>query len=106
MAWVDYFPSSTSQDQFSGQQRTPSFSIPDIIQTDAAINPGNSGGPLLNLNGEVIGINSAIFSNTGVYAGVGFAISSDTVKKVVPALIKQYNVSTSLDWHNWNRCYP
>ncbi|MGD1834126.1 MAG: trypsin-like peptidase domain-containing protein [Nitrososphaeraceae archaeon] len=80
-------PSSTSQDQFSGQQRTPSFSIPDIIQTDAAINPGNSGGPLLNLNGEVIGINSAIFSNTGVYAGVGFAISSDTVKKVIPALI-------------------
>ena len=82
-------PSSTSQEPFSGQQRAPSFSIPDIIQTDAAINPGNSGGPLLNLKGEVIGINSAIFSNTGVYAGVGFAISSDTVKKVIPALIKE-----------------
>lgn len=66
-----------------------SFSIPDIIQTDAAINPGNSGGPLLNMKGEVIGINSAIFSNTGVYAGVGFAIPSNTVKKVVPSLIEK-----------------
>jgi serine protease Do len=66
-----------------------SFSIPDIIQTDAAINPGNSGGPLLNMKGEVIGINSAIFSNTGVYAGVGFAIPSNTVKKVIPSLIEK-----------------
>jgi S1-C subfamily serine protease len=63
------------------------FSIPDIIQTDAAINPGNSGGPLLNMRGEVIGINTAIFSNTGVYSGVGFAIPSNTIKKVVPSLI-------------------
>jgi serine protease Do len=68
--------------------RSSSFSIPDIIQTDAAINPGNSGGPLLNMKGEVIGINSAIFSNTGVYAGVGFAIPSNTVKKVVTSLIE------------------
>ena len=68
--------------------RTSSFSIPDIIQTDAAINPGNSGGPLLNMKGEVIGINSAIFSNTGVYAGVGFAIPSNTIKKVVASLIE------------------
>jgi S1-C subfamily serine protease len=67
---------------------TTSFSIPDIIQTDAAINPGNSGGPLLNMKGEVVGINSAIFSNTGLYAGVGFAIPSDTVKKVITSLIK------------------
>ncbi len=65
-----------------------SFSIPDIIQTDAAINPGNSGGPLLNMKGEVIGINSAIFSNTGLYAGVGFAIPSNTVQKVVTSLIQ------------------
>ena len=63
------------------------FNIPDIIQTDAAINPGNSGGPLLNLKGEVIGINSAIYSNTGVNAGIGFAIPSNTVKKVVQSII-------------------
>ena len=63
------------------------FNIPDIIQTDAAINPGNSGGPLLNLKGEVIGINSAIFSNTGVNAGIGFALPSNTVKKVVQSII-------------------
>jgi serine protease Do len=66
---------------------SPSFSIPDIIQTDAAINPGNSGGPLLNFKGEVIGINTAIFSNTGAYSGVGFAIPSNMIKKVVPSLI-------------------
>jgi serine protease Do len=63
------------------------FSIPDIIQTDAAINPGNSGGPLLNMKGQVIGMNTAIFSATGVYAGVGFAIPSNTITKVVPSLI-------------------
>ncbi len=65
----------------------PSFSIPNVIQTDAAINPGNSGGPLLTMNGEVIGINSAIFSSTGVYSGIGFAIPSNTVKKVASSLI-------------------
>lgn len=64
------------------------FSAPDIIQTDAAINPGNSGGPLLNLNGEVIGINKAIESETGVNSGVGFAIAANTVKRIVPALIQ------------------
>jgi S1-C subfamily serine protease len=68
-------------------QEAGSFSIPDVIQTDAPINPGNSGGPLLNLRGEVIGINSAIFSTTGQFAGVGFAVPSDTVAKVVPTLI-------------------
>ena len=68
-------------------QEIGSFSIPDVIQTDAPINPGNSGGPLLNLRGEVIGINSAIFSTTGQFAGVGFAIPSNTMTKVVPALI-------------------
>jgi S1-C subfamily serine protease len=64
-----------------------SFLIPDIIQTDAPINPGNSGGPLLNIRGEVIGINTAIFSTTGASAGIGFAIPSNTIKKVVPSLI-------------------
>jgi len=66
-----------------------SFSAPDIIQTDAAINPGNSGGPLLNLNGEVIGVNKAIESETGVNSGIGFSIASNTVKKIVPALIAE-----------------
>jgi len=64
------------------------YSIPDVIQTDAAINPGNSGGPLLNMKGQVIGINTAILSGTGEFAGVGFAIPSNTVSKIVPALIE------------------
>jgi 2-alkenal reductase len=66
-----------------------SFSAPDIIQTDAAINPGNSGGPLLNLKGEVIGVNKAIVSQTGENSGVGFAVSSNTVKKIIPSLISE-----------------
>lgn len=65
------------------------FSIPDIIQTDAAINPGNSGGPLINIRGEVVGINTAIQSNTGEFTGVGFAIPSNTIKKIVPILISE-----------------
>ena len=65
----------------------PAFSIPDVIQTDAAINPGNSGGPLLDMEGEVIGINSAIFSTTGGFAGIGFAIPSNTIDQVAPSLI-------------------
>ena len=64
------------------------FQIPDIIQTDAAINPGNSGGPLLNTYGEVVGINTAIQSESGEFAGVGFAIPSRTVQKIVPVLIE------------------
>lgn len=63
------------------------FSIPNIIQTDAAINPGNSGGPLLNIKGEVIGVNSAISTDSGRFEGVGYAIPSETVARVVPALI-------------------
>lgn len=71
------------------------YSNADIIQTDAALNPGNSGGPLLNLNGEVIGVNSAIrttsYTGTGdpVNSGIGFAISINTVKRVVPVLIEK-----------------
>lgn len=65
------------------------YSIPDVIQTDAAINPGNSGGPLLNMRGGVVGINTAIQSTTGEFTGVGFAIPSQTVAKIVPTLIQK-----------------
>ena len=75
------------QDPFS-DVAAPAFSIPDVIQTDAAINPGNSGGPLLDLQGEVVGINSAIFSTTGGFAGVGFAVPSNTIAKIAPILIE------------------
>jgi S1-C subfamily serine protease len=61
--------------------------IEHLIQTDAAINPGNSGGPLLDSSGRLIGINTAIFSPSGAYAGVGFAVPVDTVNRVVPQLI-------------------
>jgi S1-C subfamily serine protease len=65
-----------------------SYSLPDVIQTDTAINPGNSGGPLLNLNGEVVGVNFAINSTAGSNSGVGFAIPVAVVEKVAPALIE------------------
>lgn len=64
------------------------YSIPDVIQTDAAINPGNSGGPLLNMRGEIVGINTAIQSTTGEFTGVGFAVPSQTLAKIVPNLIE------------------
>jgi 2-alkenal reductase len=65
-----------------------SFSIPQMIQTDAAINPGNSGGPLLNESGQVIGVNFQIRSEAGANTGVGFAIPINIVQRVVPALIE------------------
>lgn len=65
------------------------YSIANTIQTDAAINPGNSGGPLLNMEGEVVGMNTAIFSNTGVYSGVGFAVPSNMLLKEIPVLIEK-----------------
>jgi len=61
--------------------------IGEIIQTDAAINPGNSGGPLLDLSGQVVGVNTAIFSPSQASAGIGFAVPVDTVRRVVPELI-------------------
>jgi serine protease Do len=64
----------------------------DFIQTDAAINPGNSGGPLVNLEGEVVGINTAIFSKSGGYMGIGFAIPINMAKTVMTSLIKSGKV--------------
>jgi S1-C subfamily serine protease len=66
--------------------------ISGVIQTDAAINPGNSGGPLLDSAGRLIGVNSAIYSPSGAYAGIGFAIPVDLVNQVVPQLIKNRRV--------------
>ncbi len=63
------------------------FSIPELIQTDAAINPGNSGGPLLDRAGRVVGVNTAILSESRSASGVGFAIPSNTVRRIVPYLI-------------------
>ena len=68
--------------------------IRDVIQTDAAINPGNSGGPLLNSLGQLVGVNTAIFSPSGANSGIGFAIPVNTVKRVVPELIQYGRVQT------------
>jgi serine protease Do len=72
------------------------FNIPNVIQTDAAINPGNSGGPLLDYEGHVIGINTAIESPVRQFSGVGYAVPSDIIAKIVPALIKDGSYS-----HPW-----
>lgn len=65
------------------------YSLPRVIQTDAAINPGNSGGPLLNLAGEVVGVNSAIRTSTGTNSGVGFSIPVNAVRRVIPSLVAE-----------------
>ena len=70
-----------------GEGDGPRYTLPDVIQTDAAINPGNSGGPLLNLEGEVVGVNFAINSPIRANSGVGFAIPAGIVQRIVPALI-------------------
>ncbi|MCE7948843.1 MAG: PDZ domain-containing protein [Chloroflexi bacterium CFX4] len=75
--------------------RQQQFSIPQIIQTDAAINPGNSGGPLLNNRGEVIGVNTAIRSNVEQSAGIGFAVPSNIVKLMADQLIATGKVEHS-----------
>jgi S1-C subfamily serine protease len=74
-------------------QTEDGIQIEDLIQTDAAINPGNSGGPLLNSNGEVIGINSAIFSLTGGYQGIGFAIPINHARDIASQLITSGRVA-------------
>ena len=76
----------------SGQTK---YSVGSVIQTDAAINPGNSGGPLLNLQGEVVGVNSQILSETRSNSGVGFAIPSNLVKRVSQILISKGNIDYS-----------
>lgn len=68
--------------------------IRDVIQTDAAINPGNSGGPLLNSLGQLIGVNTAIYSPSGASSGIGFAIPVNTVKSIIPELIEFGRVQT------------
>jgi len=70
-------------------QSNQRFNNPSIIQVDAAVNPGNSGGPLLNYSGEVIGINTAIRTESGVFQGVAFAVPVNTLKRVVPQLIEK-----------------
>jgi S1-C subfamily serine protease len=69
-------------------EAAPHRLIQGVIQTDAAINPGNSGGPLLDSAGRIIGINTAIFSPSGAYAGVGFAVPVDIVNRIVPQIIR------------------
>jgi S1-C subfamily serine protease len=69
--------------------------IRDVIQTDAAINPGNSGGPLLDSSGRLIGVNTAIFSPSGAFAGIGFAVPVDTVSRLVPQLISKGRIATA-----------
>ena len=75
-----------------GRNNVGIVSYEDFIQTDAAINPGNSGGPLMNINGEVIGINTAIVSRSGGYQGIGFAIPVNIVKKIKNQLLLQGEV--------------
>jgi serine protease Do len=72
------------------------YSIQDFIQTDAAINPGNSGGPLVNARGEVVGINSAIASSTGYYAGYGFAIPINLARRVMDDLVSTGRVQRAI----------
>jgi len=73
------------------------FSIPSVIQTDALINPGNSGGPLLNIQEEVIGMNTAgVLSDSGGFSGIGLAVPSNTISKIVPVLISKGNYT-----HPW-----
>ncbi len=80
---------ASQRDQITQGSGFSSYSLPQVIQTDAPINPGNSGGPLLNLNGEVVGVNAAIASTTGVGSGVGFSIPVEALDRIIPRLIDE-----------------
>jgi len=79
-----------------GLEQVPGYSIQDFIQTDAAINPGNSGGPLVNIRGQVVGVNSAIASETGLSAGYGFAIPINLARTVMDQLVKTGHVERAV----------
>lgn len=79
---------SVTQGIISAKGRAISDTGPELLQTDAAVNPGNSGGPLLNLRGEIIGINSAIYSQTGSWAGISFSIPSNSARRTMEAVLE------------------
>jgi S1-C subfamily serine protease len=82
--------SAVNREFRAGSARTPANTpIRNVVQTDAAINPGNSGGPLLNLKGQVVGINTAIITTSGSSAGIGFAVPADQLQPVVQRFIRE-----------------
>ena len=82
--------------QLATNQRPANIPIRNAIQTDAAINPGNSGGPLLNLRGEVVGINTAIITTSGSSAGIGFAVPSDQIQPVVQRILQKDRIENGV----------
>ena len=88
------------QNPYSDDARKPG----GYIQTDAAINPGNSGGALVNAHGELVGINTFIISNSGSFAGAGFAIPSQIVRATAEQLIKDWSGASWLSRHQHERC--
>ena len=89
-----------------GRYSSSGTSVQNYIQTDAAINPGNSGGPLVNLNGQLIGINTAIFTRTGGYQGIGFAIPVSTVERIATELIENGSVKRARLGVNYGPASP
>jgi serine protease Do len=82
------YEESVTQGIISAKGRSGSDTLNDLFQIDAELNPGNSGGPLINVRGELIGLNEAIYSQTGGWQGVGFAIPSDTVRRTMDSILK------------------